>query len=159
MIESFTAEQLTLQVTEEIRVRASLDTTFATLLEEIGPHNESPYGDKLPMVIEPWPGGRWFRDLGEGNGHFWGVVQAIKRPTLLEICGPLFLSAPVVSNLQYRLAPVAGGTLITFRHSALGFVPDDFRQNVGSGWGVLNARIRSVAEQKVLLSRQTGDPS
>jgi hypothetical protein len=25
------------------------------------------------------------RDLGDGNGHLWGHVQAIKRPTLLEI--------------------------------------------------------------------------
>jgi hypothetical protein len=146
-------------VTEEILVQASLDTTFEALLEEMGPNNESPHGDRLPMVIEPWPGGRWFRDLGNGNGHFWGAVQAIKRPTLLEICGPLFLSAPVVSNLQYRLAPVAGGTLITFRHSALGFVPEEVRQNVGSGWSALNSRVRSVAEQKALHSRQTGDPS
>ena len=46
------------------------------------------------MKLEPWPGGRWFRDLGNDNGHFWGLVQAIKRPTLLEITGPLFMSAP-----------------------------------------------------------------
>lgn len=150
MIEQLSVEQLTLTVTEEIHVRASLETTFETLLEEMGPHNETPYGEKLPMKLEPWPGGRWFRDLGDGNGHFWGVVQAIKRPGLLEICGPLFMSAPVVSNLQYRLTPVEGGTLVTFRHSALGFVPDDFRKNVGAGWGVLHARVRRAAEQKQL---------
>jgi hypothetical protein len=148
MIEQLSLEQLTLTVTEEIRIRASLETTFGTLLEEMGPHNETPYGEKLPMKIEPWPGGRWFRDLGDGNGHFWGVVQAIKRPTLLEIWGPLFMSAPVVSNLQYRLAPVEGGTLITFRHAAFGFVPEDFRKNVGAGWGVLHARVKRIAEQK-----------
>ena len=148
MIEQLSLEQLTLTVTEEIHVRASLERTFQTLLEEMGPHNETPYGDKLPMTLEPWPGGRWFRDLGNRDGHFWGVVQAIKRPTLLEICGPLFLSAPVISNLQYRLTPVDGGTLIAFRHSALGFVPDEFRQNVGSGWSVLHARVRRIAEQK-----------
>ena len=66
----------------------------------------------MPMKIEPWPGGRWYRDLGDGNGHFWGNVQAIKRPTLLEITGPLFMSYPVVSNVQYRLSEVDGGTLI-----------------------------------------------
>ena len=148
MIDQLSLEQLTLTVTEEIRVGASLDTTFETLLEEMGPHNETPYGDKLPMRIEPWPGGRWFRDLGADDGHFWGVVQAIKRPSLLEICGPLFLSAPVMSNLQYRLAPVEGGTLITFRHSALGFVPDEVRKNLGNGWHALHARIQRVAEQK-----------
>ena len=149
MIEQqLSVEQLTLTVTEEIHVRASLDTTFATLLEEMGPHNETPYGEKLPMTIEPWPGGRWFRDLGGDNGHYWGAVQAIKRPSLLEICGPLFLSAPVMSNLQYRMAPVEGGTLITFRHSALGFVPDDVRKNLGTGWHVLHARVQRAAEQK-----------
>jgi hypothetical protein len=148
MIEQLSLEQLTLTVTEEIHVRASLETTFETLLEEMGPHNETPYGEKLPMKIEPWPGGRWFRDLGNDNGHFWGVVQAIKRPTLLEICGPLFLSAPVMSNMQYRLTPVDGGTVISFRHSALGFVPDEFRKNVGPGWSVLHQRVQRVAENK-----------
>jgi hypothetical protein len=148
MIEQLSLEQLTLTITEDIHVRAPLERTFQTLLEEMGPHNETPYGDKLPMTLEPWPGGRWFRDLGDRDGHFWGVVQAIKRPTLLEICGPLFLSAPVISNLQYRLTPVDGGTLIAFRHSALGFVPDEFRKNVGRGWGVLHARVRRIAEQK-----------
>jgi hypothetical protein len=148
MIEQLSLEQLTLTLTEEIHVRASLETTFETLLEEMGPRNETPYGEKLPMTIEPWPGGRWFRDLGNDNGHFWGVVQAIKRPTLLEICGPLFLSAPVMSNMQYRLTPVDGGTVISFRHSALGFVPDEFRKNVGPGWSVLHQRVQRVAENR-----------
>lgn len=74
------------------------------------------------MTIEARPGGRWFRDLGDDNGHLWGHVQAMKRPTLLEITGPLFMSYPVVSSVQYRLKEINGGTLITFRHSALGFV-------------------------------------
>jgi uncharacterized protein YndB with AHSA1/START domain len=147
MIDTLTLEQLTLTVTEKIHVAASPERTFATLLEQMGPANETPYGDRLPMTIEPWPGGRWFRDLGDKNGHFWGVVQAIRRPTLLEISGPLFMSAPVMSNLQYRLEPVDGGTLISFRHSALGFVPDDVRQGLSNGWGVLNARVRRIAEQ------------
>src|SRR6202011_639805 len=104
-------EDLTLNITEEIHVRAPLDVTFATLLEQLGPLNEVAEDKPLPMKIEPWPGGRWYRDLGDNNGHFWGHVQAIKRPTLLEICGPLFMSSPAVSNVQYRLSEVEGGTL------------------------------------------------
>ena len=146
MIDTLTLDKLTLNVQEEIHVGASLETTFATLLEQMGPENETPYGDKLPMKIEAWPGGRWFRDLGDNNGHFWGVVQAIKRPTLLEITGPLFMSAPVMSNLQYRLTPVDGGTLITFRHSALGFVPDDFRKGLTTGWASMHERVRRRSE-------------
>jgi hypothetical protein len=141
-----TLDNLTLTVTHEIHVRASLDATFDALLEQMGPANETPDGKPLPMRIEPRPGGRWFRDLGQDNGHFWGHVQAIKRPTLLEITGPLFMSSPVVSNVQYRLTEINGGTLITFRHSAFGFVPDDYREGLAQGWTPLLERARKQAE-------------
>jgi hypothetical protein len=95
-----TIEDLTLNLSQEIQVRAPLEVTFAALLEQIGPQNETHDGKPLPMKIEAWPGGRWYRDLGDGNGHFWAFVQAIKRPTLLELTGALFMSSPVVSNLQ-----------------------------------------------------------
>ncbi len=138
-------ENLTLDINQEIHVRASLEATFASLLEQLGPENETEHG-KMPMKLEAWPGGRWFRDLGDGNGHFWASVQAIKRPTLLEFSGPLFLSYPVISNLQYRLKEVEGGTLITFRHSALGFIPDEVRSRIGGGWSRIHDRVRRRAE-------------
>jgi len=139
-------EHLTLNLTQEIHVRASLAATFDAVLEQMGPANETPDGTPLPMTLEPRPGGRWFRDLGDGNGHFWGHVQAIKRPTLLEITGPLMISGPVMSNVQYRLREVDGGTLIVFRHSALGFLPDEHRRGMADGWTPLLNRIRQQAE-------------
>ena len=139
-------EHLTLNLTQEIHVRASLSATFDAVLEQMGPANETPDGTPLPMTLEPRPGGRWFRDLGDGNGHFWGHVQAIKRPTLLEITGPLMISGPVMSNVQYRLREVDGGTLIVFRHSALGFLPDEHRRGMADGWTPLLNRIRQQAE-------------
>lgn len=139
-------ENLILNIAEEIRVRASLDATFAALLEEIGPCNQVSEGKPMPMKIEPWPGGRWYRDLGNDDGHFWGHVQAIKRPTLLEITGPLFMSYPAVSNVQYRLTEVGGETVIKFRHSALGLIQDDHREGVTSGWSSIHERVRKRAE-------------
>lgn len=139
-------ESLTLVVNQEIHVRASLEHTFAALLEQIGTENETPDGKAFPMKIEPWPGGRWFRDLGEGNGHLWGHVQAIKRPTLLEITGPLFMSYAVVSNVQYRLSEADGGTLIKFHHQALGMISEDHRRGVVTGWGHILSCVRTRAE-------------
>jgi hypothetical protein len=139
-------ENLTLNITEEILVRSSLETAFAALLEQMGPANEGHEGAPMPMVLEPWPGGRWFRDLGEKNGHLWGHVQAIKRPTLLEITGPLMISSAVVSNVQYRLKQVDGGTLITLKHSALGTMPDGYREGLGQGWTRMIEKIRRRAE-------------
>jgi uncharacterized protein YndB with AHSA1/START domain len=141
-----TLENLTITINQEIRVKASLDTTFAALLEELGPGSETPDGKSLNMKIEPWPGGRWYRDLGDGNGHFWAHVQAIKRPTLLEFVGPMFASFPFLSNVQYRLSEADGGTLITFRHSALGFLPEEHKAGMNEGWAAMNERVRKQAE-------------
>lgn len=140
-------ENMILEVNQEMHVLAPLDVTFTALLEEMGPYNQRGEGDPMPMKIEPWPGGRWYRDLGDGNGHLWGHVQAIKRPTLLEITGPLFASYPLINNVQYRLSESNGGTLITFRHTALGLVDDQHRQGVNKGWSSLLDRVRQRAEK------------
>src|SRR6202047_2155332 len=141
-------ENLTLNIMQEIHVEASLEVTFEALLEQLGPGSQMKDGTPMPMKLEAWPGGRWFRDLGDGNGHFWGNVQAIKRPTLLEITGPLFMSYPVISNVQYRLSEVPGGTLIKFHHTALGLIQDDHTQGLTKGWMHLHNRVRGLAEAK-----------
>jgi uncharacterized protein YndB with AHSA1/START domain len=140
------AQDLTLTIKQEIHVKAPMDVTFAALLEQLGPGNQMPDGRSLNMKIEAWPGGRWYRDLGENNGHFWANVQAIKRPTLLEFAGPLFASFPMVSNVQYRLSEVEGGTLIAFRHTALGFVPENQKPEMDRGWAQMNEGVRKFAE-------------
>src|SRR6202035_847018 len=139
-------EKMSVSITEDIHVQAQLDVTFESLLEQLGPFSETTEGQSMNMKIEAWPGGRWYRDLGDGNGHFWGNVQAIKRPTLLEITGPLFMSYAVVSNVQYRLSEVPGGTLIKFHHTALGLIEDQHREGVGKGWGHIHANLRKRAE-------------
>ena len=140
------SEQPTFTITEEITVHASLEQTFASLLANMGRLNETPDGTPLPMVLEPHPGGRWYRDLGGDNGHLWGFVQSIKRPTLLEIWGPLFASTAATSNLMYRLTETPDGTLIRFTHTLVGPFPEDHRQGIGTGWAALHARVRKDAE-------------
>jgi hypothetical protein len=141
-----TLENLTLNIEQEIHVNASLETTFEALLEELasGPQNNE--GVQIAMKLEPWPGGRWFRDLGNQNGHWWGAVQAIKRPTLLEISGPLFMSYPVSNNLQYRLSEEKGGTLIKFHHTGFGLILEDHKKGVSGGWKQIHERIQKRAD-------------
>jgi uncharacterized protein YndB with AHSA1/START domain len=136
----------TFTITEEILVKATLEKTFASLIAQMGRLNETPDGKPLPMVLEPRPGGRWYRELGGDNGHLWGFVQSIKRPVLLEIWGPLFMSTAATSNLLYRLTEVEGGTQISFTHTLVGPFPEDHRPRLGSGWAALHARVRTAAE-------------
>jgi uncharacterized protein YndB with AHSA1/START domain len=138
----------TLEIVKEEEIAAPIDVVFETILEQMGPYNEAPETGKMPMVLEAWPGGRWFRDLGNNAGHFWGNVQAIKSPTLLEIWGPLFMSYPAVSNIQYRLTEENGVTKLRFVHRAIGQLPHDTR--IESGWNDLLERIRGGVERRVV---------
>src|SRR5271154_5538165 len=140
----------TFEIVKEEAIAASIEIVFETLLEQLGPYNQTPDGTSLAMKIEPWPGGRWYRDLGNDAGHFWGHVQAIKPPTLLEICGPLFMSYPVISNVQYRLTEEHGVTRVRFVHRAMGLIPGDNTEgsrSINAGWTAMIARIRERAER------------
>ena len=139
-------EEMMITINEEIHVRASLEATFAALLEELGPAAVSGDGSPMAMKVEAWPGGRWYRDLGSNNGHCWGFVQSIKRPTLLEFNGPLFMSYGVSNNIQYRLSEEPGGTLIKFRHSGFGLITPEHRSGVSHGWAQIHAKTVARAE-------------
>lgn len=125
----------TLNVRLERDIAAPLEIVWECVLEELGPAGQMPDGTPFPKTLEPWPGGRWFRDLGDNAGHLWGHVQVIKPPTLLELCGPLFMSYPAVSHVQYRLTTDGKRTKISMSHRAIGLLLDEHRTGVTQGWG------------------------
>ncbi len=137
----------TLSILKEIEIAAPIEIAFEALLEEIGPGSEMPGGKPFPMVIEPWPGGRWYRDLGDNSGHLWGHVQVIKPPALLELCGPMFMSFPGVNHIQYRLTADGDGTRLKFTHQAMGPIPEEIRKGVGQGWDYRLKRVAEIAER------------
>jgi hypothetical protein len=142
----------TLDIRKEMLIHASPNIAFEALLEELGPGGQSPDGKDYPFVLEPWPGGRWFRDLGETGGHkyghLWGHVQVIKAPTLVEIRGPFWMSYPAINFLQYRLTAESAGTRISLTHRAMGLMPEDLRDGVNQGWEFKLARVVTIAERK-----------
>jgi uncharacterized protein YndB with AHSA1/START domain len=139
----------TFEIVKEETIAASIEIVFETVLEQLGPYSETPDGKNMSMKIEPWPGGRWYRDLGNNDGHFWGHVQAIKAPSLLEICGPLFMSYPATSNVQYRLTEENGVTRLKFVHRAMGLIPPehlDGPRSMNTGWTYILSKVRERAE-------------
>ena len=134
------------EIVKEEEIAAPAGIVFETILEQMGPLNSTPE-KPMPMKLEAWPGGRWFRDLGDNTGHFWGLVQAIKPPSLLEISGPLFMSTPAVSNIQYRLTEENGLTHLRFVHRAMGGIGEADR-GVDAGWNDLINRIRAAVAKR-----------
>src|SRR5260221_4852388 len=130
------------EIGKEIEISAPIDIAFEAMLDELGPEGQMPGGKPFPMKIEPWPGGRWYRDLGNNAGHLWGHVQVIKPPTLLEICGPLMMSYPAMNHLQYRFTAEGNGTRLTFVHRGVGLISAQHREGMPQGWGHWADRIR-----------------
>src|SRR5438034_8125624 len=104
------------EIGKEIEISAPIAIAFAAMLDELGPESQMPGGKPFPMKIEPWPGGRWYRELPNNAGHLWGHIQVIKPPTLLEIYGPLMMSNPTINHLQYRFKSDGGTTTLAFLH-------------------------------------------
>jgi hypothetical protein len=147
----------TLDIRKDIFIAASLEVAFGAVLEELGPGSQLPDGKPFPMKIEPWPGGRWFRDLGEAGGHpyghLWGHVQVIKAPTLLELIGPMPMSFPAMNHVQYRLTAEGNGTRLSLHHRAMGLIPKEYRDGMPEGWQHGINRIKEVAERNAQRQR------
>jgi len=130
-----TLDEMVLDVEQHVEVKAPIGNVYRSVLHRFGEGNSNPKGESMQMILEQWPGGRWFRDRGNGIGHLWGHVQVIKAPTLLELSGPLFMSYPAMNHVEVRLEEIPGGTRINLRHRAIGFLEPEHRSGVTKGWG------------------------
>ena len=124
----------TLRVDMDVPIDAPVDRVFATITTRFDDWMRGERNESMNLTLEPFPGGRLWRDLGDGAGHFWGHVQVIKPPTLLEIAGPLFISAPSLSHLTFRLEEAGAGTRLQFSHRAVGVFPAEVGEGVTEGW-------------------------
>jgi hypothetical protein len=139
-------QELTIDISQSIEINAAIGDAYKSLIRRLTSESSTPDNKPMPMVLEEWPGGRWFRDLGNGQGHLWGFVQVIKPPTLIEIQGPLFMSYAVAGHIQFKLTQIAGGTELGLRHRVLGLVEDDHRANVVQGWDHFLKSVKRLSE-------------
>ena len=146
-------EEMTLDVNQSVEIKAAIGDVYRSVLHRFGAGFANPKGESLQMILEPWPGGRWFRDRGNGVGHLWGHVQTIKPPVLLELSGPMFMSYPAMNHMEIKLEEIAGGTRLALRHRALGFLDPNHRNNVSSGW---QSTLNAIAEE--FAAKTTAQP-
>ena len=135
-----------LRVRKEIDIAAPIDVVFQTIVDQVGLYPE----DRVVLKLEPWPGGRWFRDLGNNTGHLWGHVQVIKPPTLLELVGPMMFSYAAASHVQYRLSEEGGKTKLALVHQAIGLLTKEHMEGVNQGWGIVVENVAKKAKEKAM---------
>jgi hypothetical protein len=142
----------TLRVEQSTVINAGVHDVYESLLAMLGPESEMPGGEPFPMKFEAWPGGRWFRDLGNNTGHWWGTVQVIKPPPhpqpLVEISGPLFMSYPAISHVQYRIIPEGDRCTLKLVHRAMGLFDPEHEKGVNEGWRYELEKIKHRSERR-----------
>lgn len=138
---------LKLRVEKTVEIDAGVDATWQSILDEfVSMTGEK--GEDLKFKFEAWPGGRWFRDLGDGAGHLWGHVQVIKPPKLLEISGPLMIPSASVNHISYRVTPSgAGGSTLKMVHTGVGLFDAQMAAGMEEGWGMWADSIKKRAEK------------
>lgn len=150
----FTASSIeTIEIQKTIDIAAPIEIAFEAMLDELGPESQMEDGTPMPFQLEAWPGGRWYRDLGNNAGHLWGHVQVIKPPKLLEICGPLMMSYPAMNHVQYRFTSEGSDTKLAFIHRGMGSISPELRAGMPEGWAHWIDKVRQRAEQKVKSPR------
>ena len=137
---------LTLDVEQHIEIKAAPEKVFPALLHTFGKGNTRPDGESLQLELEPKAGGRWYRDRGNGVGHFWGFVQVIKPPVLLELSGPMFMSYPAMNHVEVRVEKASGGSKVTIRHRAIGMIDPEHRKGVTTGWNHMLQQTKQACE-------------
>jgi uncharacterized protein YndB with AHSA1/START domain len=139
-------EDMTLDVEQQIDIKAAPEKVFAVMLDQMGKDNTTPAGESLQLQIEAKPGGRWYRDRGNGIGHLWGFVQVIKPPQLLELSGPMFMSYPAHNHVEVKVEKTGSGSRVTLRHRAIGMIDPEHRKGVGTGWKHMLDGMKKAAE-------------
>ncbi len=143
---TMTFDDLALDLEQHVDIKATPEKAFAAVLHRLGKGNTRPDGESLEMLLEAKPGGRWYRDRGNGVGHLWGFVQVIKAPTLLELSGPMFMSYPAINHVEVKIEPAAGGCKVTLRHRAIGMIDPQHRKGVVGGWAHMLSQTKKDCE-------------
>ncbi|MCG8649437.1 MAG: SRPBCC domain-containing protein [Pirellulales bacterium] len=139
-------QELTLDIHQATEIAAPIEKAYQSLILRLTEQSTGGNNTPMPMVLEQWPGGRWYRDLGQDQGHLWGFVQVIKPPTLIELHGPMFMSYAAVSHVQFRLTELDQGCELELRHQVVGLVSEDHREGLTHGWGKLLDDVKRLSQ-------------
>jgi uncharacterized protein YndB with AHSA1/START domain len=145
-MEAVATIELALDVDLTIDIKANRERVFEGIIDRMTHLSTDEHGGELKFKLERWPGGRWYRDLGDNKGHLWGFVQSYRPPDLLEFFGPTCMSHPVSGHIIIRLAEVGEGTRVTFRHQAIGNVLEEHRAGMPEGWKQMFDQIKQDCE-------------
>lgn len=130
----------TTTVQGEIEIDAPRERVFEAILRE----TESWFwpgrdGDRNPpSKIEPWVGGRFWRDesaqRGDGAGELYATLATVRPPEMVRMVGDFASEHAYCGTITIRLDESGVGTRVRVTHACSGDVPEDKVREFDDGW-------------------------
>ena len=141
-----------LLIEQELHIAAPRGKVFEALTGDITPWWGAPYlqsrENARAVTLEPHLGGRFFEEWGEGEGAIWGIVTNFRRNERIILQGSMAMNGAISGTIRFDLEDDGDGTLLKFRHAAVGEVSRETEEGYTTGWtDILDVRLRAWLER------------
>jgi DNA-binding transcriptional ArsR family regulator/uncharacterized protein YndB with AHSA1/START domain len=146
-----TARIVTLDVEQEIDLKAAPADVFRALTLDIGEWWGHPYlfEDARDIVMDPVPGGLVRQVTRDGGGNVMYFVQEIRRDRRLVLNGKMAMPNAIAGTVEFDLRSVRSGfTRLRLHHWAIGDLAPELHAHFSRGWtDLLDERLRLFVER------------
>jgi uncharacterized protein YndB with AHSA1/START domain len=129
-----------IQTEMEVTIDAPCEAVWKALIEDIDTWWLPDFhvaGKNRKIVLEPYVGGKFYEDAGEGNGVFWMKIITFQAPGQLTMAGHVAppWGGPATSIVSISLkAARAGQTIVAVTDHVFGKVSDKLHKSLDEGW-------------------------
>ncbi len=136
------------QINQEIKINASPEKVFAHLTNDITAWWDHGFSENpKAIILEPKFGGRFYEDMGNGDGVIYCNVMHVVKNKKLVMQGAMGMQGAVFGNIAFELLGDGKSTILKLAHHAFGDISDDHKKNYTAGWqSLLGVRLKGLVE-------------
>jgi uncharacterized protein YndB with AHSA1/START domain len=143
-----------LDVEWELALAAPVETVWQKLVHEVDAWWAHSYKRGSTVLIEPFPGGRFWERFADGvNGSVYANVVYIDPPHVLKCVGNWAMPGIGMSSGVWRLEARDGGTLLKATGQMQGVLDASLMKERGGGTQTLIAALRAWVEDGARVER------
>jgi len=137
---------VSLEILASVEIEADPATVWTSLIDDVGAWWPHSFSDDPKISLEPWVGGRFLEEFGEGGGALYAVVTYLEPGKVLRVSGAMGMPGARQYVKTYRLEPNGTGTTVSTEASMLGDIDPDRRESYRSGGVELLAALKRFVE-------------